>query len=1390
MRRTRPTAVIPSPSSSSSSTTTTTTTTATSNTGPMIVLALEQHASAVVEAIRVTVDAIRTHHLPSSSRRRRRRPQRQSTTKPPSPPTHDDDDDDDNNLYETLSHLVVPRIVQLQLAWEEGLREDDDDDDENNNHNNNKGSSVLQQVVDAYPQNIQPSDLVFFHDWSSSLIPNNNNSPPSHNDLEQEEGENDTTTQRHKVVRQVLWPLLHYLARVYAYLDLLPENNNNSVPATQHRGQPPHRPQKPKPPPGMLSLQHYTDIACLLEFTICTSVMVLLDDHVLPTVSQRLLPKSLQGRLPRPCLSWGYITMQQHTQRQQQQEEEETTTRRSHDDNNNNTSTTDSLSLLTRWYELQGTAARVAQLVLLDRFRPMLLPRHVTDLYATIWQAQYLLAEHETKAFSNITASSSSLSLHQIASFLQHGKLYAKAWEETSLLPSSKNNSHDRTTFRGTVIDDTRLALVCQQLLQQGRQAPGWLQRQVSRTLQALSYQNLAAVTTVFCPTNDHAGAPSRLARTLLTGPKRDMEHAKHDKAAQIQIVNPLIQQVVVLLDQLVAHCCPVGTTMASATTWITEAHQTKIHVIWAILDQFPNHILTDGILPLLSLSSPNISSLPTTDIHRNVRRWTVLLLFIPPFVNLSRMGEHFLLVNHNNVIRLLFELASAPGVVQTNVKEDALYGLQLWSQAILSADHGPQVDSLEVYSLLVLYLLSPESASYEVVIEETSDNQTLDLVTLNTYTTNPLEDVAQTVANLERRAKLVVDKLIRPLSQESVAKTNTALPSRLLQVLVFLYLSFESDEQTQPTVLPLVFLTPEYKLATMTLLPLLCEDCSMETLLAEPSSSLPLLNLIGLVLHAVSLKINKETRAFSFGDKSISFAMTSAGKVVSKMLSLQSTKYVQGFRADVLDDEESKLSIASVLLTLLVGLLELGTERRQAEEESVLRSIMSYLRILSDASGHTNIEGPAASAMWSELSEMASHANALIAARDSKTDSINLAGELTDPLMKQFVQAKHDLKSPEPPVRARGVVTLRHLTFLVGKSSSPKTSLLEEKNDAVGLDLCDVIALSIEALCDKESYVYLAAIQTITAATLQEPVSVVRKLCVALATGIFRSRDTESSLQITSEQRIKLAESLVAFVRRRAALSEHLDDILGTLFHATKRNPHAVSPDESGLIQVQTHRYFTGQDREDADDMHEDGYEETLLRVKTGGPVFDKEEDDIVRGAAINLVSEVVRLANPVVITRFVPMLIECAKLALQLEASRPVRRSGAQLASCLYATAIREIEEQDPKMLSNQQVECPLLVAMVSSNENSLATLLARVETGSDLSDLDAEKGRQFDPATVARCKEALALRHEVKSTGILALAELSLASARGRPSMLEISESNPSKTASSFISIVKEI
>ena len=166
----------------------------------------------------------------------------------------------------------------------------------------------------------------------------------------------------------------------------------------------------------------------------------------------------------------------------------------------------------------------------------------------------------------------------------------------------------------------------------------------------------------------------------------------------------------------------------------------------------------------------------------------------------------------------------------------------------------------------------------------------------------------------------------------------------------------------------------PSVKLATMAMLPLLCEHCSPSTLiLGNPAgrASLGVLGMIRLIISSAAsryahLPLSKmpirhtgpgERAAAGIDYSNCEIAqLVVDGVHVRKIISEKRRKRIENTEKRSFDDDESILSISSVIISLLVALLELGEGKRSSDEEETLVSLVPLLQALSLDNGELSI--------------------------------------------------------------------------------------------------------------------------------------------------------------------------------------------------------------------------------------------------------------------------------------------------------------------------------------------------------------------------------------------------------------------------------------------------
>ena len=303
-----------------------------------------------------------------------------------------------------------------------------------------------------------------------------------------------------------------------------------------------------------------------------------------------------------------------------------------------------------------------------------------------------------------------------------------------------------------------------------------------------------------------------------------------------------------------------------------------------------------------------------------------------------------------------------------------------------------------------------------------------------------------------------------------------------------------------------------------------------------------------------------------------------------------------------------------------------------------------------------------------------------------------------------------------------------------------------------------------------------------------------------AIAAGTLATSDNEQ-IELVSEQRIKLAEALMFLIRRRAATDEYVSLLIDLMIFGSAARIGNKHDKTSGtdydcrrkqhlLIQKTTDDYFdqTNNNGDDGLTMKEHR-EEQDVRLRTGGPVFETEESDIVRSARVSVIAELVCASNPSSMAPHAALLTRLCVDALRLEASRPVARSASLLAREMYGAVLREQNElmEVVEMLHDGQavagdLPIPFTMALISSQESPeevlLESLRQQVSSFTTMAGGGNSSERVYDPATSARCQEAILLRKEAEDGGILAAARLlvakqTLLQSSGPLSMLNIVE-----------------
>lgn len=1176
----------------------------------------------------------------------------------------------------------------------------------------------------------------------------------------------NSNDQRAALLQEIILPSLRSLTACYRILDAIPQAPQPYTPSSPSSpsSSKDRKKNKPAPPRGMLSIQHYTDVACLLEFTVCTFILPVLDPHVLSSLDDRIrhhLPKSLAGRMPRLCLTWGAAC---------------TGSQLSNGRNNNNNQN-DELLL--------ETASSISELVMLDRFRPMLLPRHIADLYAAIFQYEH-----------NRGINSSSQ--------MPHSLLYQSLGLQEKIAKGDDAPNSTRS------LDDAALqAKSYQTLLLQGTKTPDWLRQRVAPLLTELACTNLASIVQVFVPLQQQHGevstmASQRLGRTLATSSANTKNYTHR-----------LGQQIRFLLEALFS-------TVQSGQ--IPARAMAILQTIWAVLYHWPNEVVQQefirpwqqGLLQDTDISTIPVSKVASTStiIHKILRQIGSLCASVPPpATDPWRILQHLFRTPsgpntqcRSSIMNQMVRIATMRhNNIEKSVASEEAREILHWLCQATAVSSNSGTTTTKGNNLLPsgptllasawVHALAPNDWDnggyfYKLVMatEETNDpkdgrgTNTGSLERISIQKTHTAGDgIASLVEQIQKRAEIFFDTCLVKEDSPMEGPTRVALQgvsSLEFRLLLKLYLS-GSQWLPSSSIHKVGWI---YQLVAIVVLPSLCEKCSPEALLFGPgseTSALGLLHSIKMILVCAKARLShgeyrSENTTVPQGDDALSEVANDDDATMIQCLNL--LKFGEShdvpFHApdsllSLLDENEQDdtvLSIASIVLSLLIAVLELGSKLRSDEEEEALHSFIPILTVLAGFSGQACTPTTPDHGTNAGISDMSGYAIALIASRkaEARPEAAKATPSRMDMVQAMIQEAHDDLESSQPPIRARGMVSLGRLArgYLgILKPKDNKSQLIEElggglssEENLIEFTVRSVLRLSIDALSDDESYVYLAAVQTIVAIGDMQAKKVLPTLGAAIVTGKVDVGVEGSS--ITNEQRIKLAEALMFIIRRRAAPAEYFPQLMNIMLFGsankigTVSNIATVSDDHRSLFTQETGNYFLGavEDGSSASLSRQELWKEQDIRAKTGGPIFALEEHDLVRSIRLSTIAELVSVVPPSTLAPYCGLLIRLVTNVLRLDKSRTACRAAALLAREFYGCLLREKDELGALVGTYQHDESPLQLAVaIVANENDEGMLVETLLNHSTGSESFAGGRNINDLAVSARSQEALALRED---------------------------------------------
>ena len=1199
----------------------------------------------------------------------------------------------------------------------------------------------------------------------------------------------------------------------------------------------------------MLSLNDYANVACLLEFAVCSSLLPRMGYHsfweegheigekdavMLAQNRIRMLPKSLGGRISSQSLEWGM-----HTAADSWPKQTSFGASQSSDEHQKRI-----VMIHQNCKELSKLVLTVGRLVLLDRFRPMLMPRHLTDLYLTL-----LFLERDqwnlTKMIHSCGFQLDNLGLNEkrdetkllicLHTALLFNPLKLSASPTLKFIDSTDEREfrpidcrEAALAFRTLLAGEASVVMAnsdCKTIQKQTCvvQIPSWLRMRLGQCLTKLAESDLQAVVDIFVASyrrlsSDHStyeedktmtSAAARLARALCARPSGGNHSEDTSINFQKRLCNQFIEYLVAEGESFYIKLVDGSEKSKSEIMERKLSHFSlaMLHTLWATIGQLPHAILqscfvcrlSSGLIPSnLEVTSTN----PLTSIQ-SISAIYIWLFIMPSSLDPSATKKlHSIFLNNitlptnqtsdctimGQIIRLAGSFRQDSDecklVSEINSESKSNIATQLMTEMTLhQLVCGLLREEAHIYSVAIEIVKSVATNQFDregyAFRQFTPSTDATDIISGRRYfrgdvNSQPINILLQGV---ERRGGILIDAVISPISTMverllvtdencgTLDRIEYSLPGALfrLVLMIHFYASYSTNDN-EDIAMKINEKLSEYgvikllqkdfhasRIAATVLLGFLCEKCSPTSILVgkmpgQEELNVDILELLGIIIDCAAFHLKKTQTTCNPGAS-----------------------------------PQELFSTASIVISLLVSFLELTKKRLSIHEDTLQNMLPSLEKLCSQDqipdSGDKTPDTPIISVQLAELAEMSSHAMALIVARnDDHTIEEREYNDTTKSDIERIAEklslAERDLQSTQPPLRAKGVVAMRHLTRSLGNykctanyAEKKKAIITEIESTDTAETLSEdelisrsLVRICIVALSDPESYVYLAAIQTLVAVCDVYPTKILPLTAYMIAKGVCEMTILTSdakfetvTLSLSSEQRIKSAEALIFMIRRRGdaiyTYGRLLLDIMlfgSEQLHSTHQDKTNSSNDISLHIQFQTHSYFmpSSVDSNDVEGLR--------VRVNTGGPVFEMEENDLLRATSISVVCELISVLKPATVVTYCDIVVKLVIDALRLDDSRPVRRAAAMLAREMYSVMDRELYSDNDTPASDS-----MAVAMVCSNESVLHKVLQSCVSGRDTN--TAGEIRYMDPAIQSRCIEAIEVRNQLESMSIFSAASL---------------------------------
>ena len=420
-------------------------------------------------------------------------------------------------------------------------------------------------------------------------------------------------------------PTLQSLIDNFKQIDNLSKNAKDNKPHYEggNSNDPLKKKKKKRPPPpaGLLSIAQYTDIACLMEYFLYFIIYPYYHQysHVfsisIPVRIQQLLPKSLRGRMT-PGIYLFIPLFSKNIKKEFIK-----------------SSPNDDL------HKLQTSIHIFASIITQSRFRPMLLPRHLSDLYSLILLYNHFI-DIQTHTCDKQIIYPNQISMENYFAPHIEGTIVAKALQ--SLLYSTNTHSQNTAKTNITTATKTNNRSNSAHSKQNNQNRPLWLRSKVTYWLNRLALIDLSSILYVFV----HAAhyLPGATVPTAALHLSRALMNHKPSRKKVNQNTNDAITSTISkqIWNQLIYTICIRNDDNAINKSTNTNKNQHEIIKNHENNIEMCARLVIVSMIPLLSCPKSNIHSILFLPQTPNPSLPASIDPKIPPFIGIQRL-KHLL---------------------------------------------------------------------------------------------------------------------------------------------------------------------------------------------------------------------------------------------------------------------------------------------------------------------------------------------------------------------------------------------------------------------------------------------------------------------------------------------------------------------------------------------------------------------------------------------------------------------------------------------------------------------------------------------------------------------------------------------------------------------------